>query len=491
MKNRRKKRLNIRLAVTGILLGLQLAVILAAVIKFAKLYPLYRGLSLLLGIGLLLHLIRRSTGMGYKLAWTVLILLFPLFGASVYLMFSGSCLSGEARRRMERARDSHKILLCGRECSDRAAWYLKNRTGFPPCSHDGCRYYSEGEAYYEALLAELETAEKSVWLETFILAEGEMWDGIHRILRQKAAAGADVRVIYDDLGSMGRLPRNFRKNLEREGIRCAAFHRFLPVLSAIQNNRDHRKICVIDGKTAFTGGINIGDEYIGRTKPFGHWKDSGVMIRGDAARCFGAMFLTMWDYITGENTEMPEEDAVQPESEGTVQPYCSCPQDDTAENVYLDLIGGAEKSLWIMTPYLIPDEAAEKALIRAAQSGVDVRIITPGIPDKKAVCEATRAHYPALLRGGVRIWEYTPGFLHAKTVLADEKTAAVGSVNLDYRSFYLHFECGVRITDPDSAAGIRRDFLRTFEVSREVREGKTGLFREIFRGVLELLAPLL
>ncbi len=489
-----KKLLTGRVTAVSILLGLQLGVILAAVIKFARLYPLYRILSLIVGIALLLHVIRNTSSMAYRLAWIVLILLFPLFGAAVYLIFCGSRLSADARKRMRRSAEDHRIPLPeDGEPDDRSSRYLFAKTGFPPCRRTETEYYPSGEELYESMLRELERAEKYVYLEYFILADGEMWNGIRQILREKAAGGVDVRVILDDLGSMGRLPRRFAADLRRDGIRCAVFHRFIPVLSAMQNNRDHRKICVIDGKTAFTGGINIGDEYINRTKPFGHWKDSGVMIRGESARCFTAMFLTMWDYITGEHTEIPAASEQESHGTATVQPYCSGPQDEepVAENVYLDLIGGAEKSLWIMTPYLIIDEAAERCLIRAAQSGVDVRIITPGIPDKKLVYEATRAHYPGLLRGGVRIWEYTPGFLHSKTVLADEKTAAVGSVNLDYRSFFLHFECGVRMTDPNTAGDIRRDFLRTFEVSREIREGKTGLLREIFRAVLELIAPLL
>jgi len=495
VKRRRgwKKILTGRLTAVSILLGFQLAVILTAVIKFAKLYPLYRILSLMIGAALILHIVRNISSMAYRLTWIVLILVFPLFGAAVYLIFCGNRLSWDEGQRMRRAKEAHRVSAENNSCQDRSARYILAETGYPVCSNRGCEYYSSGEAYYQSLLQELEKADKYIYLEYFILSSGAMWDGIHRILREKSACGVDVRIIYDDLGSMGLLPRHFITELKREGIRCAAFHRFIPVLSAMQNHRDHRKICVIDGHTAFTGGINIGDEYINRVKPFGHWKDSGIMIRGEGAACFSAMFLTMWDYITGEITDVLTDSTNTPLRSGTVQPYCSGPQEENpaAENVYLDLFAAAEKSLWIMTPYLIIDEVTERSLIRAARSGVDVRIITPGIPDKKLVFEATRAHYPGLLRGGVRIWEYTPGFLHAKAVLADEKTAAVGSVNLDYRSFFLHFECGVRVTDEKTAREIRRDFLRTFEASREIREGKTGFLRSVFRGVLELLSPLL
>ncbi len=488
-----KKLLTGRLTVVSILIGLQFILILTAVIKFTGLYPLYRILSVGISAVFTLYLIAGGRSMAYKLVWIVLILLFPAFGSAVYLIFSGNRLSKDSRDKMHRIQAEKRIPMPvnGAEY-DRGGRYLLS-VGCPAYTGTETVYYPSGEEFYDALLVELEKAEKSIWMEYFIVAEGAMWDGIHRILAEKAAVGVDVRLICDDLGCISRLPGNFASLLEKEGIRCVFFHRFIPVLSALQNNRDHRKICVIDGITAFTGGINIGDEYINRISPCGHWKDSAVMLRGEGARSFTVMFLTMWDYISGEHTEFSQPEPVSTAEAGTIQPYWNCPLDEepAAQNVYLDLTEGAEKSLWIMTPYLILDEITERSLIRAARSGVDVRIITPGIPDKKLVYETTRAHYPRLLEGGVRIWEYTPGFLHAKNVLADEKTAVIGSVNLDYRSFYLHFECGVRMTDTVAVRGIRRDFIRTFQVSREICREKTGFFRSLFRAVLKLLSPLL
>lgn len=492
-KNKWKKLLTGRMTAVVILIALQIALILTAVVKFTKLYPLYRILSAAVGTGFTLHLIRSGRSTAYKLVWIVLILLFPVFGSAVYLIFCGGRLPNDSRERMGRIQWEHRI-PCPEDTagSDRGARFLQ-AAGYPVYIGTETVYFPSGAAFYRSLLAELEKAEKTIWMEYFIVSEGAMWDGIHRILRKKAAAGADVRLICDDLGCIGRLPRNFTAALAEEGIRCVFFHRFVPVLSAIQNNRDHRKICVIDGHTAFTGGINIGDEYIGHDAPFGQWKDSAVMLRGEGVRSFSAMFLTMWDYITGENSCQDAPEIPYAAGEGSVQPYASCPTDgkDTALNVCLELIDSAEKSLWIMTPYLIPDETAAQSLIRAARSGVDVRIITPGIPDKKTVYEATRANYSRLLGSGVRIWEYTPGFLHSKIMLADEKTAVIGSVNLDYRSFYLHFECGVRMTETSAVQDIRRDFIRTFPVSREISAEKNGFFRSLFRAVLELLAPLL
>lgn len=487
-----KKLLTVRTTVIAVLIGLQLALILTAVIKFSRLYVLYSIISVGISAAFTLYLIRRYRSTAYRLVWIVLILLFPVFGAAVYLMFAGSSLSRDAREKMKRSQAEQRLALpdSGDEQA-RGTRYLLD-AGWPVYTGTETVYYPSGQEFYEALLTELEQAKRTVWMEYFIVSDGVMWEGIHRILSKKAAEGVDVRLICDDFGCIGRLGRSFAAELEREGIRCVFFHRLVPVLSALQNNRDHRKICVIDGITAFTGGVNIGDEYIGRTVPFGHWKDSAVMLRGEAAESFSAMFLTMWEYITGERSSLPDVEYLHGNESGTVQPYSGSPPDEemTAQNVCLDLLNGAEKSLWIMTPYLILDELTERSLILASRSGVDVRIIVPGIPDKKLVFETTRAHYARLMEYGVRIWEYTPGFLHAKNVLADEKTAVIGSVNLDYRSFYLQFECGVRMTGTAAVEGMRRDFIRTFPMCREITAVKNGFFRSLFRAVLEFLSPL-
>ena len=482
-----------RLFAVGILIALQLLLILAAVMQFARYYLLFDLVSTVIALAFVLHIIRTSRSMAYKLAWIVLILILPAFGAAVYLIFCGSRLSKESRRAMERTDDARRIPMPEREIPyDPQAGYLLNAAGCPLYTDTETRYYPSGEEFFGALTRELKTARKYIFLEYFIIADGEMWSEIREILARKAADGVDVRVIADDFGCIRRLSRRFPEQMKRDGIRAAVFHRFIPVLSALQNNRDHRKICVIDGRTAFTGGINLADEYINRTSRFGHWKDSAVMLKGPAVHSFTVMFLRMWDYITGESSGEFPPASTEHDASGTVQPYCDSPLDDEAvgENVYLGVIGEAKERLWIMTPYLILSEAMERALIRAAKSGVDVRVITPGIPDKKLVFETTRANYPALLSGGVRIWEYTPGFLHAKTVLADDSVGVVGTVNLDYRSLYLHFECGVRMKDTDAVGEIRRDFLRTFEVSREITEMKPGFFRRILHAVLQLLSPL-
>ena len=514
MRRKLKKlhRIN-RLYIVGLMILVQFFFIFAAILEFSEYFPIYFAAMTVLEIGSVLLIIQSRQNMAYKLAWIVVILLFPLFGVSVYVIFCGNHVSTATRKKMssittitETAADRNDTVLEELTGADpdagRQAAYIRNTSFCPPYRNTETTYYASGETMFEALLAELEAAERYIFLEYFIIDYGEMWDRIHAILRRKAAQGVDVRVIYDDMGCITTLDRDFLKKLEAEGIKCRVFHKFIPILSAHQNNRDHRKICVIDGVCAFTGGINLADEYINAAERFGYWKDTAVRLKGSAAWSFTVMFLTMWDYLAMQKRNPDECYAeYRPSSEqyadhagnGFVQPYTDNPLDDepVGENVYLGMIASAKQFVWIMTPYLIIDEAMEQALCRAARSGVDVRIITPGIPDKKIVYENTKSYYPNLLAHGVKIYEFTPGFLHAKTFLCDDRCATVGSVNLDYRSLYLHFECGVWMYGADCLAEIRRDFEETFACSAEVKEEKCRLIRRLFRGILELLAPLM
>jgi len=507
-----KKLLFSRVFIVGLLIALQLCIVLLAVLEFTKYFVYYYLVTYILGIVYMLRIISHGMNMAYKLAWIVVILLFPPFGVALYEIFCGNSLSEKTLQKMRFmsavTKDSlgSTSLLDEMREKDLEAWrqaeYIANTTLCPPCRSCEAEYFPTGDDMFAPFLEELEKAEKYIFLEYFIIEKGKMWDSIHGILKRKADEGVDVRMIYDDIGCIMRLPRNFAAEMEREGIKCRVFHRFVPVLSARQNNRDHRKICVIDGKTAFTGGINIADEYINVNSPFGHWKDNAVRIKGEGAWSFVVMFLTMWDYLSGTSPEKrgdygkfkPDLLSVElcPQN-AVVQPYTDSPLDDEAvgENVYLNMLASAKEYVWITTPYLIIDEQMKKALCTAAKSGIDVRIITPGIPDKRIIKETTESFYPALLSGGVKIYEYTPGFLHAKTFLCDGKYASVGSVNLDYRSLYLHFECGVWMCGTECIGDIKRDFEEMFAVSSAAAEKKNSPVRRLFRGVLELLAPLL
>ena len=351
------------------------------------------------------------------------------------------------------------------------------------------------------MLETLENAEHYIFLEYFIIAPGEMWDGILNVLEKKARAGLDVRLIYDDFGCVSTMPENFSAVLRSKGIRCEAFNPILPLAVALNNNRDHRKIAVIDGYIAFTGGINLADEYINRKKRFGYWKDTGIKLTGEAVRSFTVMFLELWSVLATEKIDYNKFDvhAWHPqtfEAKGFVQPYTDSPFDKlpTGESVYMNIINRAKHYVYIYTPYLICDNEVLTALCMAADSGVDVRIITPGIPDKKTVFFVTQSYYDRLVAHGVKIFEYQPGFVHAKCFVCDDEIAAVGTINLDFRGLYLHFECGVWMYGTDSVADVKGDFLDTQLKCREITLKEClekSAWTRLWQSVLRLFAPLL
>jgi len=356
-----------------------------------------------------------------------------------------------------------------------------------------------GEEFYKALLNELQKAEKFIFIEMFIIKPGIMWNSIFNILKEKAKAGIDVRILYDDFGCINTLPYNYKKHIEKYGIRCEVFNPIYPIVTLAHNNRDHRKIIVIDGNVAFTGGINLSDEYINEVIRFGHWKDTGIMLQGDAVKSFTLMFLENWHIYRDKNENykqfMPEATALKNES--FVQPYLNTPMDSeelVARNVYINILNDATDYVYITTPYLVLDQELENALTNAAKRGVDVRIITPHIPDKKYVYVVTRSNYMPLLKAGVSIYEYTPGFIHAKNVCSDDKIATIGSVNFDNRSFYHSYECGVWIYNSDTVLDIKKDFLDTQEISLKISEdfiSKVPFSKRLKTGICRILSPLL
>ena len=334
-------------------------------------------------------------------------------------------------------------------------------------------------------------------MEYFIIREGIMWDRILDILKAKAEDGVKVRLIYDDLGCFSQIPRNFDAELREYGIECVPFNPFRPVLTSVHNNRDHRKIAVIDGKVAFTGGINLADEYINAYEKHGHWKDASVMLKGKAAWSFTLMFLEMWELCTGKREDWAQYFPGNKlyAQEGFVQPYGDSPMDNenVGEQVYLSIINGARNYLYINTPYLIVDDGMVSALCHAAKSGVDVRIVTPHKWDKWAVHMTTRSYYRELVRAGVRIYEYTKGFIHSKTFVSDDEIATVGTVNLDYRSLYLHFECGAVMYGGRAVGQIKEDFLKTLEICQHITEQDCvySLPMRMFQDMMRVFAPLM
>ena len=375
--------------------------------------------------------------------------------------------------------------------------YVAKYGPYPAWQNTRAQYFASGEAMYPQLLADLEKAQKSIFLEFFIVSHGCMWNGIEKVLRRKAAQGVDVRLIYDDFGSLLGLPSDFVIRMEKAHIRCIPFNPVVPLVSLVMNHRDHRKIVVVDGNVAYTGGVNLADEYINAEQRFGYWKDAAIRLEGAAVWNFTVMFLNVWnafrpqetDYTAFAPTRLP---AVQ---DGVVQPYADSPLDEEplAETIYLDILSQAQRYVYIYTPYLAVGEEMLDALKNAAKRGVDVRLILPGIPDKKLVFRLSRSYYLPLLRAGVRIYEFTPGFLHAKCYVSDDRVAVVGSINMDYRSLFLHFECGTLLFHNSQIAALRKDVERTLPQCREIMRSdcRTNLPGTALDSVLRLLSPLM
>ena len=463
------------------------------------------GLNVL-SLFITLYLVRKDENSDYKIIWLVLIGMMPLLGGALYLAFGNKAPAKRMRQRMQAVERQHTADLAQQPgqtdaldpASRGLSRYVSEYGPYPAWKNSTAKYYPCGEAMYPDLLADLEKAERFIFLEFFIVRTGKMWKGVEDILVRKAAQGVDVRLIYDDFGSLLGLPSDFVVQMERAHIRCIPFNPVVPLLSLVMNHRDHRKIVVIDGKVAYTGGINLADEYINAITRFGYWKDAGLRIEGAAVWNFTVMFLDFW------NAFRPfEQDysafrpllAVLPASDGVVQPYADSPLDEepVAETVYLDILAQAQQYVYFYTPYLAIGEEMLDALRNAAKRGVDVRLVLPGIPDKKLVFRLSRSYYLPLLRAGVRIYEYTPGFLHAKCCVSDDRAAVVGSINMDYRSMFLHFECGVLLLQNSQVLALRDDVRRTLPQCREVQcaDCRTGLAGTVLDSVLRLLSPLM
>ena len=497
-----------RMFMVALLLLVQIGLLMAVLIRFNDYFVYVYFFCVALSVIAVLYIVNRRMDPGYKIGWIILILFAPFFGGLFYLICGGNGPSRRLRRKLEGMnkhmadalspdKKAQTLAPFGPDAVNQSR-YLEEYAHCPLYANTVTRYFPVGDDAFAPMLAALRGAEKYIFLEYFIITPGKFWNSILEILEEKVAAGVDVRVIYDDVGSLTTLPRDFAQQLELKGIQCRAFNRFVPVLSVRLNNRDHRKLCIIDGKAAFTGGINLADEYINQKERYGHWKDSAVLVKGDAAWSMTVMFLTMWEYICSRRENLS---AYRPltspgAAEGWVQPYADSPLDSepVGETVYLNLISKAKDYIYVMTPYLIISDNLNTALCTAAKSGVDVRIMVPGIPDKKTVYEATQAHYEPLLEAGVRIFEYTPGFLHAKNVVSDDLYATVGTVNMDYRSLFLHFENGVWLCGGPTVLDVKADFLATQEQCREVtlEQARDHYFpRLLFRSVLRLFAPLM
>ena len=505
-EKKRGIRIQTRIIISALLLLLQLLflffVLYDITAKSAALYVI----STLAGTVTVIYIVNRRGNPSHKIAWIIFILVFPVFGISVYLLWGGGRVMPHKRKQMEKC-ESH-YLPCLHDDSgerdrlkyydmfhSRQADYLSGESGYPLYGHTETEYLSPGEKIFEKMLSELKTAEKYIYLEFFILAEGFMWDSIHKILKEKAENGVEIKIIFDDFGSIKRQHKDFITKLRSEGIEVSVFNPIKPSLNIFMNNRNHRKIVVIDGKTAFTGGFNIGDEYINRMIRFGHWLDSGIMLKGAAVKSFLAMFCCMWEFTTKEQIDISSRISdYETCDDGFVLPYCDDPLNDKnpAEGIYMRILSTAQKYVYIATPYLIIDNTMTTVLRMAAKSGIDVRIVTPHIPDKWYVHPVTQYNYLDLLEAGVRIYEYTPGFIHSKLFVSDDKIATVGTVNMDYRSFIFHFECGAWICDNKTVLDVKAQFEEIFKISEEIKNEewkKRPLMLRLKQAILHIFAP--
>lgn len=506
--NKLLKKLFSRTVVTALLIVIQVAWLAALLLQLGNSLPAIQTVLRILSLVAILFVIKSDMNPSYKIGWILLIAVLPILGGLMYVFF-GNKRPTKNMREMLRAQLEKSAEYLGTqesitgELDGGAAGlfkYLEGSAGYPTAKNTTVRYYRVGEEMYADLLPELEKAEKFIFLEYFIIRPGEMWDGVLEILKRKAAAGVDVRIIYDDMGCIDILPANYNATLEGWGIRTMAFNRFVPAVSLVMNNRDHRKITVIDGKVGFTGGINISDEYINVKERFGHWKDTGLMLKGPGVFNLTLMFLEMWNAFNKDGDGYAEFipnsfEECGSADDGYVLSFSDNPLDNESvgESVYTDMLYQAKDYIYITTPYLAIDSELQTALCMAAKRGVDVRMITPGIPDKKLVYRLTRSYYPTLLRAGVKIYEYTPGFIHAKSFVCDDKLCVVGTINMDYRSLYLHFECGTLMYNNPEIKQVRKDDLETMEKCRKVElsDMKTNFLGELFDSFLRSVAPLL
>ena len=462
----------------------------------------------LLGSLIIMYIIDTTKHLSKDLSWIIFIVIFPVLGGVTYFIIYRRLFNNKYFKKLNKTEKENMKYLKQDEniindikAMDKNIYsqvnYLSNYSNYPIYENNEYKYYPLGELAFEKMLSELKKAKKFIFMEYFIYEEGVMWDSILEILKEKVKDGVEVRVMYDDAGCITTLPKNYDKKLEKLGIKCIAFNKITPLVAVFYNNRDHRKILVIDGEVAFSGGINIADEYINKKQIHGHWKDNGFMIKGEAVWSYTVMFLRTWNSFKEEdsNYEKFKSKVKSSSKDGYILPYGFNPlaSELIAENVYLNIINSATDYLYIFTPYLIIDHEMINALGLCAKRGVDVRIVTPGIPDKKIIYNVTKSYYNVLAEQGIKIYEYTPGFIHAKVFVCDDKVATVGTINMDYRSLYLHFECGSLLYNSKQIKEIKKDAVETIKKSKNVTISNTeiSIFKRIRNAIFRILSPLL
>lgn len=500
-----------RFGLVLLLMLLQAGVLWSVFRWFGGLLPHYFGGSVAMSAFMVVYILNSEMDNSAKITWMVTIAILPVVGVPLFFYVKSNIGHNALKKRVshltEEARGLQpQPLAAARELAEAdpgaasLARYLHGKGGgFSVYRNTEVTYFPGGEAKFEELLRQLEKAEKYIFLEYFIIDEGLMWGRILEVLARKAAEGVDVRVMYDGTCEFTTLPRDYPGRLEKLGIQCRVFSPVQPFVSTHYNYRDHRKILVIDGKVGFTGGVNLADEYINHIEKYGRWKDAAVMLEGEAVRPLTILFLEMWSILREPEFEkflsVPSHSVP---AKGFAAPYGDCPLDGerVGEMVYIDLLNRAKRYIHIMTPYLILDGELETALRFAAERGVDVHLILPHVPDKKFAYALAKTHYKSLLDSGVKISEWLPGFVHAKVFVVDDSEAVVGTINLDYRSLYHHFENAVWMKDAACIPAIEKDFQKTLEFCRDVEPTRESIWEgnvllHLAGILLKVIAPLL
>ncbi len=500
-----------RTAVIVFLIALQIFLITEGLILLAEYFITAIIISWVLTAIIIVRMLNRRGNPAFKQTWTIIILAIPIIGVFFYLFCRFQIGEKKIHERLDElwlqirpilVQDelAVKKLKAKRTPHIKVANYLYQQAGYPIYDDTEVKYYRLGEEKLAGLVEELKKAEKFIFMEYFIIEFGYMWEAILDVLKKKVTEGVEVRLMYDGTNTISYLPYDYYKQMQELGINCKVFNPIRPILTTSQNNRDHRKICVIDGNVGFTGGINLGDEYINKIERFGHWKDTAVMLKGEAVKSLTMMFLQLWNMDEKQDDYylkyIPTNIGVKTMEKGFVLPYGDIPMDseDVGEQVYAHIINNAQRYVHIMTPYLILDNEMLTNLTGAAKSGVEVIIIMPHIPDKWYAFAVAKTYYEELIQAGVQIYEYTPGFVHAKIFVSDDNTATVGTINLDYRSLYLHYECGVFIYENSVVREIEVDFQDTLSKSMKMSlldVKNRSVATKVVGNVLRVLAPLM
>jgi cardiolipin synthase len=512
MKKKISRLLFSRYSICALIIALEVLLIAVLIATASFLSYVFIAFCILVDLACVVAIINRDANPEYKVTWVVLVLVLPLLGVLLYIIFYRRRVTKSEQRLLEGIMMRIRALGSDRRAFDMmrrrsplAAGKARAIMNCDPLAQvyakSSSTFFSSGEAMFDSMLREMRGARDFIFLEYFIIDDGNLWNEIHDILVKKVKEGVEVRLLFDDFGCMRTLPPYYENTLRAEGIQAYRFNRVSPEMSSVHNNRDHRKICVVDGLLAYTGGVNIADEYVNTKVRFGYWKDGGILLRGDVVAGLIKNFLSGWDFTTGSFSDyeryLSKVRPAQYIDGGYYLPFVSGPapiyKRPTGKDAFMNLINQARNYVYITTPYLIIDYDLTEALCNAALRGVDVRIITPGIPDKKKVKIMTKSSYPPLMNAGVKIYEYLPGFIHEKTFVCDDKYAVIGTINFDYRSLVHHFENAVWMFNTPTVISAKESFLISINESEKMDKKKSRLTPSewFFKNIIRIFAPLL